>query len=117
MPTNESLLMVVGLSFGVIFPYIQTVKPAAQRAVMMPIMPPIHGLDMSTPMSCNIPRKINTVAGTVAKKPGLYTSMRSISAPAMMSSHPKDNPSSGSTMNNDRSTEIKWYGELLAETG
>jgi hypothetical protein len=83
----------------------------------MPMMPPAHGFDISTPMSCRIPKIISTVAGTDAKKPGLYTSTRRIRAPATMSSHPKDNPKSGSTMFNDQSVWIKWYWGWLAENG
>jgi hypothetical protein len=41
---------------------------------------------------------IMTVAGTVAKNPGLCTSTSSRMAPPTMSSHPKDIPISGSTM-------------------
>jgi hypothetical protein len=66
-------------------------------------------LKISTPRRSSIPRNIMTVAGTVAKKPGVCTSTRRRTAPITMSSHPRAIPSR-STMINDLIKRIKSYG-------
>ena len=64
--------MVVGLSFVMIFPYIHTVNPAAQIAMITPKTTPQPELKISTPSRNNMPKKIITVAGTVAKTRAVY---------------------------------------------
>jgi hypothetical protein len=62
--------VVVGLLVFVIFPYIHTVDPAAQIAMITPKTTPQPELKASTPGRNNMLNKIITVAGTAAKNPG-----------------------------------------------
>jgi hypothetical protein len=101
--------MVVGLLSVVIFPYIHIVNPAAQIAIITPKTTPQPELKTFTPSRNNMPKKIKTVAGTVAKKPGLYTSTRRRRAPLIISSHPRSIPTR-STIINDQNKRIKSYG-------